>query len=126
MNSCPKIKRTVYEEASPTPIINFMKESDRVYRFFSKKFNYSPAIISISGDRRTEFKDLWGEQSCTWNGEYRFYIWLHPLPNCNLFVLSASQYGTAYEVEVTGNKEKALDETLDFLNHLIAILGRKE
>lgn len=115
MATCEKIRGIDYEKANSTPILNLRGMAPKLRQWY----NTSDITHLLHKNNVQDFKTLWGEQSCTWNGEYRFWIWLHRFPSCHLFVLSAPGAGTTYEAVITGDEPKATAEISSFLSILI-------
>lgn len=113
MNACKKIKQQVYELSDATPILNVMP------KFLRKLYKDFENIDLLHGDNKKDFKKIWGEQSCTWMGWEREWVWLHELEHCNLFVLTATNRGTTYEISPTNPTTEALDEVEDFMRKTI-------
>lgn len=80
----------------------------------------------IHGDNREAFKKILGTQSFCWGGEFKFYVWRVPLPNCELFILTAQGKGTCYEVRINGRKKNAIKEIIWFLESLRERMGHQE
>jgi hypothetical protein len=74
--------------------------------------------LSLGSDHRKHFKTIWGRQSCTWDGDFRFWIWKHQLKTCVLYVASAREKGTAYEVIMKADRLNVMIELVDFFEQL--------
>lgn len=74
--------------------------------------------LRLGSDHRKHFKAIWGRQSCTWSGDFRFWIWRHELKTCDLYVLSAREKGTSYEVVMKDNLMSVMTELLEFFEAL--------
>jgi len=109
MNTCKKIKQQVYELSDATPILNV------VPNFLHKMYKDFGTVHLLHNHNKKNFKKMWGEQSCTWTGWEREWIWLHEFEHCNLFVLTAANHGTTYEVSPTRPSKEALKEVEDFM-----------
>ena len=109
MNTCKKIKQQVYELSDATPILNVCRT---FLRKIYKDFEHTHLLHKHN---KADFKKMWGEQSCTWMGWEREWVWLHELEHCNLFVLTATDHGTSYEVSPTNPTPEALVEVEDFM-----------
>ncbi len=110
MNTCKKIKQYVYELSDATPILNIMPN------FLGKIYKDVENVSLLHNHNKANFKKIWGEQSCTWTGFEREWVWLHELKHCNLFVLTATEHGTTYEVSPTRPTPEALKEVEDFVS----------
>ena len=109
MNTCNKIKQQVYELSDATPILNVMP------KFLRKIYKDVKNVSLLHNHNKANFKKIWGEQSCTWIGFEREWVWLHELEHCNLFVLTATEHGTTYEISPTTLTAEALKEVEDFM-----------
>jgi hypothetical protein len=119
LNTCKKITGKVYEDAGGIAILNVIPQ------FLGDLYKYnqpSPESFEIAHqfhkDNVQEFKGFWGEQSCTWVGYGRFWVWMHERENCNIFALACPTRGPSYEIAFTGNESKAIEELKLFLTEL--------
>lgn len=113
-NYCRRIRREQYENAH---VYAF-----NAYEVLLGKQKLGPDIHKIDlllGNNIKNFKKLWGQQSVCWNGEFRFWVWLHGLPNCNLYILTAPNKGTCYEVETIGDDVLAKQEVQMFITAML-------
>ncbi len=117
---CPRITGKDYEQAGTTPILNIMADELRDlygYGLFGKtNLNRVHLLHKVNID---EFKSFWGRQSVCWTGWERNWVWKHEFENCDLYVMSAPERGTRYEVAIHGNKAAAKIEVKSFLKRLI-------
>lgn len=123
MSKCRKIKGIDYEKAGTTAILNVMAEELRELYDSENTFDNIHYMHKMN---KKAFKILWGEQSCCWQGSNRNWVWLHELPNTNLFVL-VSDRGTSYEFARAKHNQSwdvSTKETLKFLN--ITLAGLKD
>lgn len=81
--------------------------------------------LTLFGDNKKLFLDLWGKQDCCWTGHNRWYIWSHQLTEGTLLCM-ASTKGCTYEIIVDDNYlsenfEKCSTEALDFLKKVFEL-----
>lgn len=117
MNTCPRITGTEYENANSSPILNFVFQTPKLD--LSDIYRDSQSCHYLHRNNVKFFKERWGRQSCCWVGEYRFWIWKHEFEHCDLYVLSAPQSGSSYEVSITGDPSLAMAEVQHFIRAII-------
>lgn len=99
-----------YENCGGTAVQNIEVIRECIHASFMTSDKWS-----LLSENRKLFKKLWGKQNFCWTGEFRFWVWVHELPDCQLIVMTAPGKGTCYEYVLTGQKQKAIEQIVEFL-----------
>ena len=105
-----------YEEAAPWSMESYPKI--RKWLYDDDTFKKLTRTVNLFGFNKKRFKKLWGRQTFCWTSWCRFWVWVHELPDCELVVLTGTPKGTCYEVHFTGDKDKAVDQVIEFLENM--------
>ena len=119
---CKRITGKDYEQANTTPVLNIDKVAENLRSIYGVDGRRATGMWNIHlmhKNNAEQFKEYWGEQSCTWVGNGRFWIWVHEFENCDLYVMACPTRGTSYEIKITGHEDAAAIETQSFFKRLL-------
>ncbi len=111
------IKKPIEKTTSITNnrnILNYIVEYDK------EKLKKQEYHKLLTGDLREVLKEKFGEHTATFKGEFNFKIWFFEHDNNVYQILSAKDYGTSLEIDLSyGDTLKNTKTIISFLDELI-------
>lgn len=109
--------KQAFEEVDAVDLMGVPDFTDWIFRFYPSYENFCN-IHQLFADNREKFKDSLGKQHfCTEDSSRRrLYVWKVELNNGNLWLLTARERGTSYEVDNT--TVEVIEEAKQYLSSL--------